>query len=162
MVELIIGFFIVAIALLVLYSTFAGSYRSAVMTRNRIAANYVTNSFFEEVYGHRFGQDKPGGWPTATIGPVVEKDPPGDWMENGQMPDVQELDVYIDGRPQKLVFYRQLFLANGSLIGKGSGENWDEATLVVTWREKGDQDNPGGLKTLTSKMLARRHYAVRQ
>lgn len=157
--EAVLAFFLIAVALVTLYSTFAGSYRHSVMTRNRIAAGFLSTSFYEEVEAHPYGRPKPRSWPDPAIGPPKPTAPAKGWAKEGY-PSVQSLPTYVEDRVVDSYYHRQLSLANGSFIGKGAGENWDEITVTITWEEVGDGKNPGGQKQLTSSRLVWRNNAV--
>lgn len=159
LVEAVLAFFLIAVALVALYGTFSGSYRHSVMTRNQIAATFLANSFFEEVEAHSFGSGQPPSWPVPKVGASgLDKPGPG-WQQAGY-PSTQTLPIYVEGRVQASNYHRQVWLQNGSFVGKGSGENWDEVTVIITWEEMATQAHPGGLKTLTARRLVWRENAA--
>lgn len=135
LVELIIAFILFLIAVPTIYSTMTTNYRHSVVSRNRVAANFISRSFFEEVSGHPFGQPAPKSWPVPVVGGTFPSTPAG-W-ENLGWPAVQDIVVFVEDRQQKMTFLRQVQLKNGSLIGK-STENFDQLTIKVTWVETGD------------------------
>lgn len=158
-IEVVLAFMIIAVALVALYGTFMNSYKLSVMTRNQIAAHFLATSFFEEVEGHNYGDPAPAAWPVPTVGdpPATPPPPPSNW-EGAGWPGTQSLPVYVEGRIQASNYHRQLSLRNGSLVGK-STDNWDEVCLIITWKEGGSETNPTGLKTLTAKRLVWRENA---
>lgn len=134
--ELLLALVILLIAVPTIYTTIATSYRHSVVNRNRVAANLIARSFFEEVSAHHFGRPAPKSWPVPTIG-ALPTSSPNDWQALGA-PAVEELMVFVENRQQQMKFLRQLALKNGSLIGKDASKGWDQVTLKITWKETQD------------------------
>src|SRR5687768_13475476 len=113
--EIILALAVVAVAFMVVLSLFSSSARHAVQTRNRTMAMLLAQSLMEEVQGHTYGTAAPKAWPLDA-------------------PQTEAQTVYVDGRPQEMIFTRKMELENGSLVGK-SAENFDRATIIIAWQE---------------------------
>jgi type II secretory pathway pseudopilin PulG len=151
MVEVIIGFFVLAAAGAVLFSYLGSSYRLSGMTRNRTAATFLAGNFVEEVKAHNYGQPAPASWPTVT----TETSPPDGWdgAYTPDDPNYAKIDLLVYGRTNRLVFYRQLRLENGSFIGNGNNKT-DKVMLTIWWREK-TAENENAFKRLDVEMGVR-------
>jgi len=114
--EVVLALAVIAVAFLVLFSIFGSGARHAVQTRNRTMGMLVAQSIMEDLRGHQYGQPAPASWP---IGPT---------------PKTESFAFYVDGKPQEMVFRKQVTLDNGSLVGAAAGDA-DRATIVVSWDE---------------------------
>lgn len=142
-IEVILAAFIFAVSSLILFRGFTANQRLSLANRDRTAAQLLMVNLLEEVKAHPFGLPEPGGWPDATP-------PPTDWR-GGEWPKVQQIPVYVEGRPQRMLFFRQLQF-EGSVVGRGAGFNYDIVTATISWRDPGKP----ALQSLTAKIGVRR------
>jgi type II secretory pathway pseudopilin PulG len=149
LIEIIIGFFVIAVAGAVLFSNLSSSYRFAGMTRNRTAATLLGGNFVEEVRAHNYGQPAPKNWPTVT----TDTSPPTGWDDkyDSEDPNYEKIDMLVYGRPTNLIFYRQLRLENGSFLDKTKAKKTDKVTLQIWWREE-NANNADKYKSLELEM----------
>lgn len=134
LVEVIIGFLVIAIAGAVLFTHLSASYRFSGMTRNRTAAALIAGNFVEEVRAHNYGQPAPLTWPALS----TESSPPTDWDNNYDPddPNYERIEMLVYGKPARMVFYRQFSLENGSFLDKTINEKTDKVKLKIWWREE--------------------------
>lgn len=114
--EVILAIAVVSVALIALISVFGSGARHAVQTRNRTAAIMLAQSLMEEIQGHPYGLPAPASWPVSA-------------------PGQESIEVWVEGKKQAMDFKRTVAFENGSAIGKGAGESWDQATITITWEE---------------------------
>ncbi len=134
LIDVIIGFFVIAVAGAVLFTHLSASYRFSGMTRNRTAAALIAGNFVEEVRAHNYGQPAPKTWPALS----TESSPPSDWDNNydPEDPNYARIEMLVYGKPARMVFYRQFSLENGSFLDSSVKEKTDRVTLKIWWREE--------------------------
>jgi type II secretory pathway pseudopilin PulG len=152
LIEIIIGLMVMAVAGTVLFASLGSSYRFAGKTRNRTAATLIAGNFVEDVKAHNYGQPAPLSWPTVT----TDTTPPTGWSDkyDAEDPNYTRIPMLVYGRQTRLVFYRQLRLANGSFVDSAKNEKTDKVTLVIWWREE-TADNIDVNKSLEVEMGVR-------
>lgn len=141
LIEVIIGFFVMAAAGAVLFTNLNSSYRYAGMTRSRTAATLLAANFVEEIKAHNYGEKAPKSWPKVSD----ESAPPSDWDKGYEPEDTnyERLEMLVAGRPVEMVFYRHLTLANGSFVDEAKTSKTDRVSLTLWWREAGLQGEKG-------------------
>lgn len=127
-VELIFALGLFVTAVFTLISVFTRSSRHAVMSRNRTVAIVLCHSLLDELKDHPYGSPAPPDWQDSREHPVT---------------------VYVEGKPQQMEFRKTLTFANGSFVGKASGDS-DEVTVKIEWQEGIGSGN--GSKDLTVKV----------
>lgn len=120
LVEVILALSILLVAFLFVFSSFAGSARHAVQSRNRKLAILTAKSALEEVLAHPFGTAAPAEWPLEDVRKV-------------------NYTFIVSGRPQLAEFSLEMKLENGSLVGKGE-QQFDRVTVLVGWHEGGPKE----------------------
>lgn len=142
-IEVVLAAFIFVVASLILFRGFSANQRLSVANRDRTAAQLLMVNLLEEVRAHPFGLPAPNHWPDSSP-------PPKNWQQSG-WPKVQQIPTYVEGRPQQMLFYRQLQY-EGSLVGKGAGRHHDLVTATISWKGPGKP----GVQSLSAKIGVRR------
>ena len=142
LIEVVLAIFIFVVASLILFRAFTANKRFSLQTRDRTAAQLLMSNLMEEVKAHSFGRPAPKTWP-----PDQE---PGDGWNAAGFPEVQTIPVYVEGKPQEMVFHRRLTF-EGSLVGKGK-KNYDTVYATISWKDPGSPE----LKTLEAILTVRR------
>jgi len=121
LIEVILALSILLVAFVFVFTTFSGSARHAVQSRNRKLAILTAQSYLEEALAHPFGTPAPAEWPL-----------------DGQSRRLN-YQFIVSGRPQLAEFLVDIKLENGSLIGKAD-QDFDRVTVVVRWHEGGPKE----------------------
>ena len=152
LIEIIIGFLVLAIAGSVLFSNISSSYRFSGMTTNRTAATIVAGNFVEEIKAHEYGQPAPKSWPAI----ATDSNPPAEISDNYDPddPNYERIEMLVYGRNARFVFYRQLRLENGSFLDSSKPNKTDKIFFTIWWREKTSQTE-NAFKSLVLEMGVR-------
>ncbi len=140
LIEIVLALVIFLVGALVLFRAFGANRKLSVQNRDRTAAQILMGNLLEEVRAHPFGHPAPSDWPD-------DSPPTGEWESSG-FPKVQEIPTSVEGRRQKMEFFRQMAY-EGSLVGSGSGKTYDLVTITFSWKDPGHPS----LKTLEARMV---------
>ena len=128
-IEILFAFSLICISVFTLISVFSKGSKHAVMSRNRTVAILLTHTLLDEVKAHPYGSKRPLRWNETKENPVT---------------------VWVEGRQQNMDFTKEIRFKNGSFVDEGEGENFDEVTITVRWKEGAGVNN--GNKELTVKV----------
>lgn len=129
--ELVLGFAILILAVVVFFSVFSNSSQQAVQSRNRSVALIMAHSLMDEMEAHPYGSAWPKRWKATTETPVK---------------------VWVEGNPQEMIFHKAIAFTNGSFVGDVAGDT-DEATITISWREGIGVAEPGVVDPNDNKVI---------
>ncbi len=113
LVEILIALAVSAVALMAFLTIFTQNSDHAVGSRNRSVAIMLCQGLMDDIEGHTYGNPEPRRWQEKMEEPV---------------------QVWVNGRTQKMEFHKTVTYENGSFVGNSS-ENNDVVTVTVSWRE---------------------------
>lgn len=134
--EVTLAIAIVFMAFVIFMSVFSGASRATIQSRDRTAAILLANSIMDELEAHPYGAPKPKSWETDVDRPV---------------------QVWVQGRPTQMDFHKKVEFLNKSFIGDSPAkEDFDVATITISWREASGFSQPGVVNPADNKVLTAR------
>ena len=125
-IEILVAALMAGVVFMSFMSAFQSSYQYARMTRDRAVAILLGQTLLDEMEAHPYGAPAPLSW---------------------LQPDEAPAQIWIEGRPVRMLFHKKITYLNSSFIGKDTqNQDFDVVTIVISWKESGGptQSNDSG------------------
>ena len=124
LVEILVAAAVLIYALFAFLTIYSSTASSEVQSQNRTLASLLAQSALEEWQDHVYGSVPPESWGF----------PDGSALESAWM-RTTPAELYVEGRSVNTDFNLKRYCSTGTSIGRGGGQGYDVATVVLSWAE---------------------------